>query len=605
MLPVAFDTETDLIKPGRQAPRLVCMSIADAEGEVALVHQREARVWFEALVEGDRLLVGHNVAFDFAVAAAKWPDLMPAIFAKYERNEVTDTMLRQKLIDIASSRRFRSGYSLADLARRWFRLELDKDTRRMRYGELHDTPLAWWPEGAKTYAIEDARTTLAIYREQEAQNSHLLDQFRQARAAWWLQLMKVWGITTDAGAVDALADRLQRRHDEVEALLVDAGLVRKNGTRNTKAAKARMIEVCASKGLGLVVTPTGQPKLDRDTCESVGDEVLEAYAEISGLKKKIGTDVALLRRGLVQANFNTLLETGRTSSSPNVQNLPRKGGVRECFVPRAGRVFGAADYSQFELRTVAQVVITALGITSKLAEALNAGFDPHLEIARRIVGCSYDEAAERYNAGDDEIDTARQVGKVANFGFPGGLGVRKFVVYARKSYGVTLTEDEARALKRYWIEAWPEFVPYFDWIGIQCEHGPAKIKQVFVDRYRGGCSFPEACNTLFQGLAADAAKHSGFLIARACYADPDSPLFGARPVNFVHDEFIVEIADDEHASDAAEEIARLMVEGASKFLPDVPPLAEPYLMRRWSKRAKAIRDERGRLVPWDDPSIAA
>ncbi|NCX22192.1 MAG: S1 RNA-binding domain-containing protein, partial [Betaproteobacteria bacterium] len=91
-----------------------------------------------------------------------------------------------------------------------------------------------------------------------------------------------------------------------------------------------------------------------------------------------------------------------TSSSPNIQNLPRKGGMRECFVPRPGYVFAAADYEQMELRTVAQVCLAQFHF-SRLAEALNAGLDPHLEMAARIVGVSYEEALRRKKAGDEAI----------------------------------------------------------------------------------------------------------------------------------------------------------------------------------------------------------
>lgn len=600
--PIAFDTETALIAPGLQAPPLVCVSLADS-ADVELVHHTEAREWIEALLESDRLIVGHNVAFDFGVVAAKWPDLLEAIFDKYDRGEVSDTMIRQKLIDIAATSRMRHSYSLTELARRWLGRKLDKDTWRLRYGELHDVPISWWPQGAKDYSIEDARTTLDVWNMQQVQDAHLADEFRQTRAAWWLHLMRSWGLRTDPVAVEALAVRLQARHDELEAVLIQEGLVRSDGKRNTKAAGDLMRAVREAQGLALVVTPTGRPKLDKDTCEATGDKTLEEYAEFSGLKTKISNFVnGVLRKGTttpVQPYFDSLKETGRTSSSPNVQNLPRKGGVRECFVPRPLKVFAAADYSRFELHTVSQVIITVLGIRSKLAEALNDGFDPHLEMARRIVGCTYDKADVRNAAGDDEIDLARQAGKVANFGFPGGLGPRGFKAYAKKAYGVEVTEEKAAELKRYWLDAWPEFIHYLKWISDQCENGPAKIEQLFVQRYRGGCTYCEACNSFFQGLAADAAKHAGFLVSRACYVDTSSLLFGARPVNFVHDEFILEVDDDEHASARADELARLMVEGASGFLPDVPPVAEAYLMRRWSKKAKPKRDAGGRLIPWD------
>ena len=68
---------------------------------------------------------------------------------------------------------------------------------------------------------------------------------------------------------------------------------------------------------------------------------------------------------------------------------------------------------------------------------------------------------------------------------------------------------------------------------------------------------------------------------------------------FIHDEEVLEVLDDEHASDKAHELARLMVLGASPFLPDVPPVVEPLLGRRWSKKAKALKGPDGRLIPWD------
>jgi len=609
--PIAFDTETELVRPGVLAPPMVCLTACDGD-EPVIFHHTQARDVVAELLESDRVLVGHNVAYDFGVIAAAFPDLMPAIFQAYADDRVTDTMLREKLqhlglgiyrgFETRDGRTIKLGYSLGEIVKRRLRIELEKDSGwRLRYGELRDVTLDAWPADALEYVLTDAAVTLALWRDQEAERSDLLvDQFRQARAAWWLHLMSAWGLTTDPEGVRRFAERTQQEYDEIVVGLQDAGLVRDDGTRDTKAAMARMIAVCAREGLKLPVTGTGKPKLNRDACERTGDPILEHYASLSSLKKKLSTDVVLLERGLIQARFD-FLETGRTSSKPNVQNLPRAPGVRECFVPRPGRVFAAADYSGFELRAVAQVCV-ANGWRSKLAEALNAGFDPHLEIARRIVGCSYAEAQARIH--EDEIDAARQAGKVANFGFPGGLGIVRFVHYARNQYGVVITEEQAAQLKRYWLAAWPEFEAYFRWVGDQCEEAIPVVRQLYSGRVRANVSFTEACNSYFQGLAADAAKATGFLIARECYADPCSVLFGARPCNFVHDEFIVEVTDDGRAADAAERLAALMVKGAKPWLPDLDVTAEPYLMRRWSKKAKPVRDEEGRLIPWDQTSEA-
>ena len=84
-----------------------------------------------------------------------------------------------------------------------------------------------------------------------------------------------------------------------------------------------------------------------------------------------------------------MVNTGRTSCrKPNVQNQPRLGGVRECWVPRKGNVYVQADYSIAELCALAQCCIF-MGLESKMAEALNEGKDLHLDFASNVLGISY------------------------------------------------------------------------------------------------------------------------------------------------------------------------------------------------------------------------
>lgn len=350
----AFDTETALIRPGCNAPELVCVTYASPGEEPRLLRWDDARALAEAMLEGDEVLVGHNVAYDFAVFAAQWPDLIPAIFAKYERHQVSDTMIRAMLLDTASGKRrgfnrdgvwYKPTYDLGTLAKRYCDIRLSKpsdedaeDHWRLRYAELRDVPVEAWPVEATSYALEDARATMEVWLAQEPHAEFLEDERRQCKYDFVLKLISTWGLRTSKEAVDRYAEETQKEYDAVLARLIAAGLARKDGSRDTKAAKARMAQVCTEKGLPIRKTKgdgkpnkkTGIPAngicLDADACEATDDEILGDYADFSKLKKVQGTDIPLLYGG-VEYPIHTrygLAETGRTTSrKPNVQNFRR------------------------------------------------------------------------------------------------------------------------------------------------------------------------------------------------------------------------------------------------------------------------------------------
>lgn len=250
-----------------------------------------------------------------------------------------------------------------------------------------------------------------------------------------------------------------------------------------------------------------------------------------------------------------------------------------------------------ELHGLSQVCKTLLG-HSTLGKAINAGLDPHLSVASDILHLPYEEAKKRKK--ELTIDNARQVGKVANFGIPGGLGAPKLVMFAKKSYNVSLTEDEAKQLKKQWLQTWPEMRDYFYLIGRMTDNaeGRAVFKHIKSNRWRGDASYTSTCNSFFQGLGADAVTAAGYVISRACYTDRSSPLFGSRLVNCIHDEFILEAPID-RAHEAANEMGRIAAEVANEWMPDCPfqPL-EALLMSRWSKAAFPVFGADERLTAW-------
>jgi len=658
------------MRPGCMAPELVCLTWQSPGQEAQILHGKLDADRTLALVESwlasDTTLVAHHVCFDMAVLCAKWPHLVPLVFRAYDEDRITCTKLRQQLLDIArgefrgrmhrfskevngkvvyGERWIHHDYDLDAIVRRFGGRGLKKgeDSWRLRYAELIDIPLSQWPKDAVDYPLDDTRSCLDIYVLQENHAQFIPDQFRQAQATWALYLAQTWGLKADAASVAELETRIEKAIGDIEAGLIESGLVRENGSRDTKKAQSRMVEVCLAAGQVPRLTETGEVKfkelsttgqfvdkkgrvsvvepekiydfiashggisLDADACAAVEDDLLEDYAERTGLIAMRNKDLVYLKAGAVYPVHTSygIAASGRgTSAKPNVQNPKRTGDVydrhqkvkyslpdvRECWVARDGYLFIQADFEQLELCTLAQVCKSLFGY-SRLGDVLNAGIDPHSEFAARMLHISYEEAMRRKKDKSDKVfENARQTSKVANFGFPGGLGAESLCLYARKSYKVNLTPVEAKRLKSSWLEHWPEMVDFFNFVGslVDPYSGEGLLEQIFSHRLRGGVRYTSACNSFFQGLGADAAKRAMYLVSKACYSESESVLYGARPVLFVHDEIVAEVPDDDQASDRAFEMARLMLQGANEFLPDVPTKTEPVLATRWSKRMKPV-----------------
>ncbi len=286
--------------------------------------------------------------------------------------------------------------------------------------------------------------------------------------------------------------------------------------------------------------------------------------------------------------------------------------MRQCFIPRDGYVLCSTDFNGHELVTWAQVMIWTCK-ESRLADVLNAGRDPHTELGARMTGMPLEEAYAKKKDPDFKAQV-RNPAKAGNFGFPGGMGPKKFRVTARRQ-GIELSLDECYKLRDAWLDAWGG-QKYFDFIErmMRLERSPEgeelrddegrtirkvpRIEHFVSKRLRGKVDYCAACNTYFQGLAADSAKAAGLALSREMYTDRKSPLFGSRIVNFIHDEFLTEIPID-RMHEAAHRQAELQCAAAQSFVPDVKVSCEPALMMRWEKKAEAVYHD-GRLVPWKE-----
>ena len=388
-------------------------------------------------------------------------------------------------------------------------------------------------------------------------------------------------------------------------------------------------------------TAKGAIQTGRDDLTESGIEVLINFAEFQESAKIKSTYIPWLRQGLgapITQWSNVMLATGRISYNGCTVTLPRKGGVRECLVPRTGKVFISCDYSGLELITHAQSCLDLLG-WSKMAEALNAGIKVHDQLGADMSGIPYDDFLKRRKAGEKLIVDYRQAAKPGNFGFPGGMGAARMVLQQRKADFDTTGADGtiykgmrfciliggaercgiekvtkwgrasisptckhciecAETLRDTWFKTWPENREYLNKYVNGVVRGNGEVTHFWSGRVRGGLDFCAAANTRFQGLGADVTKHALRRVAREQYLDRSSDLFGTRVLLMPHDELFVE-ADAEQAHEAAMRLQVVMEESLKEICPDLADAAEaePVIMPRWFKGAEQVWEE-GRLVPW-------
>lgn len=629
-----FDLETHLFGPGNMDPKPVCMSfvmgenLRPAKPHLVLAHQIEGilgPVLEEAIKNRTIVLAGHGVAYDFCVLRRWFPRLERLIWRAYDLDLITDTLCREHLLDIAKGE-LRGGYhkgqwreyryGLGDICERRLGVKLDKgsDSYRKRYGELDGLPLEQWPHMAKSYALDDSGEgyNLLVNQGERARRLRydMPTQWDDARADFALRLITNHGLLTDKDRVETLHAHTIREMRRLGDILCAEGLARwKSMGRQgnlwgepdekklhvlSKRVQQRVLDTYPGEP---PATKTGQISTTKDTKLICHDDGLFASIQFDALRKQGSTYVKRLFDGTGQPLHPSFGATGADSNrtrswNPNMQNQPRIPGVRECFRPRDGFVFAAVDYNTQEMRTWAQTCLDLLG-GSRLASEYQRDptFDPHQLFA------------DEYFPG---LQGGRQRAKAANFGFPGGLGWKGFMGYA-KGYGVNLSQEEAEDVKRGWEATWPEQRRYFAYIRSCLDRGGfGTITDPATGFRRGNVTYTSGANNFFQHRAAACSKRGAWLVARACY-DPGitgSPLRGCYPVNFIHDELVAEVPEDA-GHEPATAISQLMVSAMAQFCPDVPSLADPALGAVWSKECKQIRDAHGRLQVWRPEWMAA
>lgn len=633
----SYDCET-YVRDDTGTPPMVCGQFYNPKRGAKILLREESLDDLEALLlDPKEALIGANIAFDLAVAINHRPRLRPLVFAAYKDGRIYDILVRQRLLNIRNGgidfirmgkRYAKAEYGLGGLAKFYLgkkqakESKKDKSSPRFRFHEVDGIPVDQWPQEFRDYAEGDVFDPVAIFKLQSQQVRAKCkspfrvspDEVMQTEAAWCLHLEAVEGIKVNAKRLAQVERKLNRRRARRAVLLHEAGLLKykaktkpEKGFSATQKEVQKLVEQAFPEGPPL--TDTGRTSISGETLDKaaarlLGDSkkkthILVTFKDYKKDEKTLGY-LKSLKEGTshrLHSHPNVLVATGRTSwAKPNLQQLPRVAGLRECIEAPDGYVIASCDYDSLELRSLAQCLLELTGssvLASKYQEDPN--FDPHSSLAAQIMGISYEEGLRLKKAKDKKFKDMRQMCKAANFGYPGGMGVEKFLLYAYQSYGVALSYAQAEKLRDDWFTANPEMRRYFDIIS---SLRGGELKQLYSNRIRGRIGFCDGANSFFQGLAADGAKMALILITRACYVDEDSPLYGSRPVVFVHDENILYVPE-EKASEAGKELARLMVVGMRKLIKDVPVTCETALSRIWSKDAEPVYAANGDLEIWE------
>jgi len=281
---------------------------------------------------------------------------------------------------------------------------------------------------------------------------------------------------------------------------------------------------------------------DAESLEKIKDEHLiigkileyKQYAKLKSTYADGLNHVINPETGRIHSKFNQMVTaTGRLSSTePNLQNIPvrQEAGrlFRNMFVAKEGYSFIDADYSQIELR-----ILAALAGDDAMIDAFNKGDDVHKTTAMQVFGVSEEEVTS----------LLRARAKAVNFG----------IVYGQGDFSLGqdlgITKKEAKEYIDKYFEKFPKIKAFLDKLVTDAkENGYSETifnRRRYVPEINSQNfhvrSFNErvAMNMPIQGTAADIIKIAMVKVYQ------ELKKMKSKLILQVHDELLIEVADDE------------------------------------------------------------
>ena len=552
---VAFDTETTSLDPMQAELCGFSLSVAPNEAcYVPLIHKEGGQADGTGLFAGGLaanqipeadalkilkpmfedpsvLKIAQNLKFDLQIFAVRG----------IEMRSCDDTLLMSYVIDAG-----RSDHGMDPLARRYFDHATIDYNEVTKNGKTRVTFDCVPVEKAAEYAAEDADVTLRLWHvlksRMTAEGMSAVYETLERPLVNVLARMERRGISIDRQVLSRLSGEFAQRQggleDEISKLAGEPlnpgspkqlgdilfGKMNLPGGTKTKtgqwATGAKVLEELAEAGHELPQKILDWRQVSK--LRSTYTDALPGY--VNPRTKRVHTSYAL-----------AATTTGRLSSSePNLQNIPVRNEegrkIRRAFVADKGNKLVSADYSQIELRLLAEIAEVPA-----LRQAFKDGLDIHAMTASEMFGVPIKEMTGE----------VRRRAKAINFG----------IIYGISAFGLAnqlgIAREEAGAYIKKYFERFPGIRDYME------ETKAFAKKNGYVTTLFGRkCHYPDiansnpslrafneraAINARLQGTAAD-------IIRRAMVRMDDAleeKKLSAQMLLQVHDELIFEVPEKE------------------------------------------------------------
>ena len=320
-------------------------------------------------------IIFHNASFDIP-HLRRWADIQdrtPDIF--------WDTLIIERILWGG----YYDGFELADLARRYLYVKMDKGVRKEFYS--NENPVL--TSDMIQYAARDVWATWHIREKQE----RFLEADPQSRYIWeWIDGPAFWAIQSFKG----FRLNLKKWKGLSNYFSNEAEKIRDELKFNPASSK-QTLEALRKKGIHVdssnakIIEKYKHPLVGRILEFRTAQKLATTYGE--------NFDEYVEDDGRIHASFSvTRALTGRSASdSPNIQNIPSRFEFRDCFEAPPGSVIIKADYAAQEPR-----ILAYLSRDKELMNCFEKGENVHLTVARAIFNnpkMKLDKSTHEYKVG--------------------------------------------------------------------------------------------------------------------------------------------------------------------------------------------------------------